>query len=397
MADQRAAIVGVATTAFARRIPDKSVLGLSCEAARKAADDAGIGLHDIDGILVQENRANPRFHLELSEALGLYDKPLCATIGMGGASAGYAVDVARWALRSGRCSYVLVVAAGKESAEGRSARGHGNTDRIATWAGHSPDYEQPYGPIMASYYGSVAQRHMYEYGTTVEQLASVSVAMRHNASLNPDAVYRTPITHDDVLDSRMISSPLHLLHCCVINDGGMAYILTTEERARDLRQPPVYVLGTGGGHAGYWTGFLVNGDPAGRYTLTRTLAERAGAQAFAEAGVERADIDLVGVCDNFAITPIVLLEDYGFCKKGEGGAFVGNGDRIKVGGALPVNPHGGALSCNHAGINHHSYVEAVLQLRGQAGERQVRDAKLALATATAGIVSTHQAAVLGNE
>jgi acetyl-CoA acetyltransferase len=395
-AKQRVAIVGVATTEFARHIPDKSALQLRIEAARKAIDDAGLKVSDIDGVLTGENQANPRFHLEFSEAMGIFDKALCASIPMGGASSGFAVEVGRWALQSGRCKYVLVAVAGKESDSGRSTRGHGMTDRLATLTMHYPDYEHPYGPLMPSFYAVCAQRHMHEYGTTEEQLASIPVAFRYNASLNPDAVYRKLITHEDVLNSKMISTPLHMLHCCVINDGGMAYVMTTEERARDLKQKPVYVLGSGGGQAGYWTGFLANGDPNKHYSLTRTLAEHAANDAFRESGVDRDDIDFVTLCDNFAITPLILLEDYGFCKKGEGGEFVGNGDRLKVGGELPVNPHGGALSCNHAGINYHNHVEATIQLRGQAGDRQVKGAKLALATATAGIISTHFASVLSS-
>jgi acetyl-CoA acetyltransferase len=182
----------------------------------------------------------------------------------------------------------------------------------------------------------------------------------------------------------------------MVNDGGVAFVLTTEERAKDLKQKPVYVLGSGGGESGYWTGFITNGDPKGHYNLTRTLAEHAANDAFAEAGVERKDIDLVTCCDNFAITPLVLLEDYGFCKKGEGGPFVGDGSRLKVGGELPVNTHGGMLSCNHAATELLNYVEATVQLRGEAGDRQVKGAKVAFAGATAGIISTHYATVLSN-
>jgi acetyl-CoA acetyltransferase len=236
---------------------------------------------------------------------------------------------------------------------------------------------------------------MHEYGTTEEQLASIPVAIRHNASLNPAAVYQTPITVEDVLNSKMISSPLHMLHCCAINDGAMAYVLTTAERAYDGPNKPVWVLGSGGGQSGYWTGFLANGGAEKGYSLIRTQAKLAADQAFAEAGVTRGEIDFVNCCDNFAITPLILLEDYGFCEKGEGGEFIGpDGDNIKVGGGLPVNTHGGALSCNHAGINYHNYVEAAVQLRGDAGARQVTGAKMALAGATAGIISTHYATVL---
>jgi len=391
----RAAIVGVGTTEFARQIPDKTALRLRVEAARKAIDDAGLRVFDIDGILIAEERANPRYHMEFSEVMGLYDTPLCTSIPMGGASPGYSVELATWALQEGRCKYVLIIAGAKESERApRTSRGVGMTDALALSPLHYPDYEHPYGPLMPSFYAIVAQRHIYEYRTTVEQLSGISVAFRYNASLNPDAIYRRPITIEDVMTSRIISSPLRLLHCCMVNDGAVAFVMTSLERANDLRQKPVYVLSSGACHHGYWTGFLAKGDPKGHYSLTRTMGERAANDAFAAAGVSRGDIDLVTVCDNFAITPLVLLEDYGFCKKGEGGDFVGSGDRLRVGGELPVNPHGGLLSCNHAATNYQNYVEATLQLQGRAGARQVKDAKLALATCCAGIISTHYVTVL---
>jgi acetyl-CoA acetyltransferase len=402
MADKRVAIVGVATTEFARQIPDRTKTELWVQAAKGAVEDAGITMKDVDGLLAPGTGGsgarydNPRVHMELGEILGIYEKSLCINLMTGGASGGHAVEIARWALQNRRCEYVLVVAGSKESDHGRSTRGHGMTDRLALLTMHYPEYEHPYGPLMPSFYAVCAQRHMHEYGTTEEQLASIPVAIRHNASLNPAAVYQTPITVEDVLNSKMISSPLHMLHCCAINDGAMAYVLTTEERAYDGPNKPVWVLGSGGGQSGYWTGFLANGGADKGYSLVRTQAKLAADQAFAEAGVTRDEIDFVNCCDNFAITPLILLEDYGFCAKGEGGEFIGpDGDNIKVGGGLPVNTHGGALSCNHAGINYHNYVEATVQLRGDAGARQVTGAKMALAGATAGIISTHYATVLG--
>jgi acetyl-CoA acetyltransferase len=396
-ANERIAIVGVGHTEFARQIP-KTSQRLQVEAASKAVADAGLKMSDIDGLVVMDGGSaigNPRYHMELSEVLGLFDTPLCMTTHQGGSSAGYAIEVGRWALLNGRVKNILVVGGNSESTMApRTARGHGATDSIALWPGHSLDYEHPYGPIMPSYYAAVARRHMFEYGSTEEQLASIPVATRYNAGLNPDAVYRKPITHEDVLSSKMISSPLHMLHCCMVNDGGVAFILTTDERARDLRQSPVYVQGHGGMETGYWTGFITNGDPRGERSLIRTHGKAAADEAFREAGVERKDIDLLTVCDNFAITPFVLIEDYGFCEKGEVGDFVGNGDRLKVGGEFPVNPHGGCLSCNHAATNFQNYVEATIQLRGQAGQRQVEGAELALATCCAGIISTHFATVL---
>lgn len=398
-------IVGVGTTRFARRIEDRSTLALRVDAAKAAVEDAGLALHEIDGLLTAESSSagvaryqNPRHHMEFSEVLGLYDTPLCMSVPMGGAAPGATIEIARWALRAGRCRYVLAVGGFKGSGAGRSVRGHGFSDRLATLTMHYPDYEHPFGPLMPSFYALVAQRHMYEYGTTEEQLAAVSVAARHNAGLNPEAIYREPLSVNDVLSSRMISSPLRMLHCCIVSDGAIAFVLTTEERARDLRRAPVYVTGSGGGQAGYYTGFIAGGGHPGGWSLTRTLAERAARDAFSEAGLGPSDVDLVTCCDNFAITPLVSLEDFGFCSKGEGGAFIGpHGERIRVGGELPVNPHGGQLSCNHAATNYQNYVEATLQLRGQAGARQVGGAQVALATCSAGIASTHYVQVLQSE
>ncbi|MFT3866730.1 MAG: hypothetical protein QM729_20910 [Solirubrobacterales bacterium] len=397
----RVAIVGVGATRFARRIEDRSALALRVEAAKLAADDAGLRLGDCDGLLAAEASTglgflpNPRHHMELSEILGMYETPLCISIPSGGVAAGTSVEIARWALQSGRCKYVMIVGGFKASEAGRSGRGHGFSDRVATLTMHYPDYEHPYGPLMPSFYALVAQRHMYEYGTTEEQLSGISIAARHNAGLNPDAIYREPIGLDDVLGSRMISSPLRMLHCCIVSDGALAFLMTTEERARDLAREPVFVSGSGGGQSGYYTGWLAKGGSDDGWSLTRTLAARAAGDAYAEAGLGPADVDLVTCCDNFAITPLVSLEDFGFCPKGEGGAFVGeDGARIKVGGELPVNPHGGLLSCNHAATNYQNYVEATIQLRGDAGARQVAGAKVALATSSAGIVSTHYAQVL---
>ena len=195
--------------------------------------------------------------------------------------------------------------------------------------------------------------------------------------------------------SKPIASPLRMLHCCIVSDGAVAFVVTTLERARDLRQRPVVVLGSGSGQAGYWTGFLAGGGASQGYSLTRTLAKDAGDQAFGRAGVARDDIDCVMLSDSFAIGPLLLLEEFGFCAKGDAGSFVGEGgERLMVGGELPCNTHGGALSCNHAGTNFQNYTEAVLQLQGRCGDRQVQGAELVLANGSAGILSTHYAHIL---
>ncbi|MGH9231085.1 MAG: thiolase C-terminal domain-containing protein, partial [Acidimicrobiales bacterium] len=238
-------------------------------------------------------------------------------------------------------------------------------------------------------YAMAAQRHMHEYGTTPEQLAEIAVGVREHATLNPDALYRDLITVDDVVSSRMVADPLHKLDCCVISDGGGAVIMTTAERARDLRQPPVYVLGAGGAQ----THWQISEMP----DFTTTAAVTAGAEAFRRAGVTPGDIDTVQLYDSFTITVLLLLEDLGFCPKGEGGRFVESGV-LRLGGKLPLNTDGGGLSCTHPGMRGiFLLIEAVRQLRGQAGPAQVPDASLALACGSGGWLSCIGTVILGRD
>jgi len=218
---------------------------------------------------------------------------------------------------------------------------------------------------------------MHEFGTTSEQLAQIAVTIRGHASLNPAARFRDPITVEDVLASRIVSSPLHLLDCCIISDGGGAVVVTSAERARDLKKPAIRVLG--GSEA-------VCHTAAGNRDLTQTAARQSGPRAMAVAGVKHADIDMCMIYDSFTITVLATLEDLGFCKKGEGGAFVENG-RIGLGGELPVNTDGGGLSSNHPGMRGmFLLIEAVKQLRGECDARQVRDCRIALCHGTGGML-----------
>jgi acetyl-CoA acetyltransferase len=252
-----------------------------------------------------------------------------------------------------------------------------------------PQFEVPYGPVVPSLYALIAQRHMHEYGTTPEQLAEVAVTMRRHAGLNPNAHKRDPITIADVLGSRMISSPLHMFDCAIVSDGAAAAIVTTEDRAADMKKRPVHLLGQGYG--------LRHGHIGDHKQLTTTGAVDSGRDAFALAGVERADIDVAQIYDCFTITVIVELEDLGFCAKGEGGRFV-EGGRIGLGGALPVTTHGGLLSGGHPGLpgGFFHLIEGVRQLRGEAGERQVANAELALVHGNGGVASVHCTLILGN-
>jgi len=215
------------------------------------------------------------------------------------------------------------------------------------------------------------------------------VACRKHAQLNPNAQYRKPLTVEDVVNSRMIADPLHLFDCCVVSDGGGAVIVTTAERARDLRQPPVYILGA----ASAQTHWNISQMP----DYTRTAAERSGKEAFAQAGLTPEDVDTVQLYDSFTITALLMLEDLGFCKKGEGGPFAASG-ALELGGSLPMNTDGGALSSCHPGMRGiFLLIEATRQLRGQAGDAQVPDAEVALACGSGGWLSAMGTVILGKD
>jgi acetyl-CoA acetyltransferase len=251
------------------------------------------------------------------------------------------------------------------------------------------DFEEPFGVLGApTIHGAVAARHMHEFGTTHEQFAAVAVAARRHASLNARATMRDPITIADVLASRWIVKPFHLLDCCLVSDGGAAVVVTSGERARDLASKPIYVWGFGEGHTR---------GPLESETLTTLGGKQAAAMAYRMAGVRSKDIDFAELYDCFTAITIVTLEDYGFCAKGEGGAWVENG-RIEIGGELPVNTHGGLLSHAHIeGMMH--ITEAIKQLRGESvePERQVQDAKLGIVSGHGANLSAHATLILGRD
>jgi acetyl-CoA acetyltransferase len=255
--------------------------------------------------------------------------------------------------------------------------------------GGPSQFECSWGNVLAGGYALAAHRHMYEYGTTSEQLAEIAVGVREFATLNPSAQYRDPITVDDVLSSRMIADPLHKLDCCVISDGGGAFLMTTRERARDLPKPPVFVLGAAAAQT-HWT---ISQMP----DFTVTAAAQCGPEALARAGVRPEDVDTLQLYDSFTITVLMLLEDLGFCKKGEGGAYVETGE-LRRGGRRPLNTDGGGLSACHPGMRGIFLInEAVRQLRGEAGEAQVPGARVALACGSGGYLSCIGTVVLGTE
>ena len=283
------------------------------------------------------------------------------------------------ALEAGLCDAVLIAYGSNQ----RSASG----GLVSSGAAPFP-YEQTYKPRNPpSSYALAAARHMHDYGTTREHLAEVAVAARKWAHLNPDAFARDSLTIEDVLAARMVSDPLTVRDCCLVTDGAAAIVMTRADRARDLPQPPVYLLGAA---SATWFKNISEATD-----LTVTAASEAGARAYEQAGVKPSDIDIVELYDAFTINTILFLEDLGFCPKGEGGRFVADGG-IAPGGRLPVNTNGGGLSCVHPGMyGLFTMVEAVTQLRGQAGARQVADAKLALAHGNGGTLSSQSVTIFG--
>jgi acetyl-CoA acetyltransferase len=250
-------------------------------------------------------------------------------------------------------------------------------------------FEVPYGHTLIAKYAMSARRHMHEFGTTLDQLAEIAVSTRSNAALNPEAYYRDPITIEDVHRSRLIADPLTKLHCCIRSDGGGAVVLTSAARARDLRQTPVWVLGTG--EAVSHTAMTEWPD------FTESPARRSAAPAFARARVTPADVDCCQIYDAFTPMVLLTLEALGFCGRGEGGPFVADG-RLRVGGALPTNTDGGGLSACHPGMRGmFLLVEAVRQLRGEAGARQVPDAQLCCVNGTGGWFSSASTVILGRD
>jgi acetyl-CoA acetyltransferase len=376
----RAAIAG-AFEHPTRWAPDKSELQIMAESARGALADCGLALADVDGLATAGISMGVMGTVQLAEYLNLKPRWVDGT-NIGGSSFVAHVSHAAAAIHAGLCEVALILygstAASNAMAIGTGLGGGGRDPAAA--------FVSPYGLTTVGSYALVARRHMEQYGTTSEQLAEIAVTMRRHAGLNPEAKMRRPITVADVLASRMISEPLHLLDCCIISDGGGALVVTSAERARDLRRPPVLVLGCGE---------AVAHQETGAPDLLTIAARQSGAQALAMAGVRHADLDLCTIYDSFTITVLVTLENLGFCKAGEGGSFVGGG-RIGLGGELPLNPDGGGLSSNHPGMRGiFLVIEAVKQLRGECGERQVADARVALAHGTGGTLGVaHSGATL---
>ncbi len=376
----KAAIVGAweHPTRFA---PNRTMFQIMAESARGALADAGLTIKDVDGLCTTGVGMGWMGLLGFSDYLNLTPSYVDSTA-IGGSSFVAHTAHAAAAIAAGLCNTVLIVY-GSTAASQRFAIGTGG---VAGGGEPCDQYELPFGPTTVGSYAMIAQRHMHDYGTTPEQLAEVAVVARQHAALNPEAKYREPITVADVLASRVVSSPLHLLDCCMISDGGGAVIVTSAERARDLKRPPVYLLGAGE---------AVRHAARGVRDFLEVAAAQSGRLAFERAGVSHREIDLAMVYDSFTITVVVTLENLGFCKRGEGGAFV-SGGRLRFGGEFPLNTDGGGLSSNHPGMRGmFLLIEASRQLRGEAGARQVRDCRIALVHGTGGNLGTrHSGATL---
>jgi len=381
----RVAIVGVADTEVGV-VPQYSATQLYVRAARLALEDAGITKDQIDGLITCASWAEPYlYHAEMiAEYMQIFPR-YCMGAPAGGGTTLAIMHHAASAIVTGMCDNVLITMADSQV----TGLSRDKAVEMMSTAGH-PQFERPYGPPIPAFYALIARAHEHAYGTTAEQRAAVAVACRKHASLNPAAQMRKPITIQDVLASRMIADPLHLLDCSLVSDGGAAFIMTSVERVRDFKQKPVYLLGVGEGHSHEHVTQALN--------LTTSAAKEAGERAYAMAGVGPRDVDVAELYDCFTPVVIIELEDLGFCPKGEGGRFVEDG-RIELGGELPVNTHGGLLSHCHPGHpgSMFSITEAVRQLRGSCGARQVEGAKIALVHGQGGIMSTHCTAIFGSE
>lgn len=371
----KAAIVGVGHAGFGEA-PGLTAYDIMAQSAVAALADAGLKLRDVDGLFcAMMEDSMPA--LMASEYLGIRPRFVEGTMTGGSSFVNY-LTLATMALEARLCDVALICYGSNQ----RTASG-----KLVT-ASKPPPYEGIYGPrYPISAYAMAAARHMYEFGTTREQLADVAVAARGWASHNPEAMERAPLTREDVLAARMVSDPLTVRDCCLVTDGGGSIVMVRSERAKDFPKPPVYVLGT----AAESFHRQISQMP----DFTVTAAKASGERAFAMAGVRPDEIDVVELYDAFTINTILFLEDLGFCRKGEGGSFV-EGGRIAPGGELAVNTNGGGLSCVHPGMyGIFTVIEAARQIRGDAPGIQLPDVELALAHGNGGTLSSQVTAILG--
>jgi acetyl-CoA acetyltransferase len=371
----RTAFVGAATFGCGEA-PGYTAMELAAEAGRLAVEDAGLSMQDIDGLFICLP-SDFLSGLSIAEYYGIHPKMTNNSRTGGSAFLGHA-EWAALALDAGLIDNALILYGSNQ----RTGAG-----KLVSAQAPSP-FEHPYRPNnpVASY-ALAASRHMHQYGTTSEQLAAVAVSARQWANRNPEAFRQGDLSIEDVLATRLVADPLHVADCCLVTDGAAAVVMTRADRARDLRRQPVALLGAA---SATW-----HSEIAQLADLTVTAASESGARAFRQAGLTPADMDVVNVYDAFTINTILFLEDLGFCPKGEGGPFVASG-AIAPGGSLPVNTNGGGLSFCHPGMyGLFTMVESIRQLRGEAGERQIAGASLALAHGNGGTLSSQATCILG--
>ncbi|MCW0211241.1 hypothetical protein AVE30378_04532 [Achromobacter veterisilvae] len=375
------AIVGAAESELGK-VPGMTALDLQAQAAGRALRDAGLSLKDVDGVFAH---VDDRFAgLQLAEYLGIQPRYVDST-SVGGMSNVMHIRHAMAAIEAGMCEVALVAYGSTQLSDGTRKVG-GTPEDMRMPRGQ---FITPYGQLSPiGYYAMVAQLHMHRYGTTPRDLAEVAVAARKWAQLNPKAYRREETSIEEVMASRMIADPLRQRDCCLVTDAGGAFIVTTAARARALKRPPVYVMGIAESFSHHYT-------PFGTADWLDTNVAQTAEQALAMAGVTRQDIDVVQIYDHFTIGVIQSLEELGFCKRGEGGAFVAGG-RLAPGGDFPINTSGGGLSYNHPGqFGMLLLLEAVHQLRKECGERQLPKAELALVHAPGLVFSCNTTLILG--
>jgi acetyl-CoA acetyltransferase len=372
-----AAIVGVAESDLGQVADEMSPMDLCAQGIQRALADCGLTLKDVDGLFCAMTQQRMSI-VSLIEYLGIRPKFIGSSM-TGGSSFEFHVAQAAAAIEAGLCNVAVIAYGSTQRSVGRKQASQREVN----------PYETPFKPFLpTSAYALAASRHMHQYGTTRENLAEVAVAARKWAQLNPVAWEKKPLTVADVLKSRMISHPFTVRDCCLVTDGGGAIVMTSAARAKSLKKPPAYVLGCGHGV----THMNISSMP----DLTVTGAKQSGEVAYRMAKLSAKDCDMVQLYDAFTINTVLFLEDLGFCRKGEGGAFVSNGN-IAPGGGLPVNTNGGGLSYCHPGMyGLFILIEGVRQLRGECGERQVKKHDVAMVHGNGGVLSAQASVILGS-
>ena len=385
----KGAIVGLGQTRMGKNFDHPNAMGFAVEAVKLALDDAGLERKDLDGLLVNPGITwadSQMASFALQQAMGLRDLRLTATMNLGGATAGAMIMHAIQSIAAGMANCVACVFADAPLRPPAPRDGKGAGGGSAAAYGFARGLSAAYGQFgVNAHYAFVARRHMALYGTTQEHLGAIAVEQRKWANLNPAAQFcDTPMSMEDYHSSRWVVEPFHLYDCCLVSNGGLAVIVTSAERAKGLRKPPVYVLGMGQGHPG--------GDPMDTLVSGAPLARDT---AFKMAGIRLADIQFAELYDCYTFTVLVTLEDYGFCKKGEGGPFVADG-KTGPGGSIPVNTGGGQLSSFYMwGMT--PIAEAIVQTRGEGGRRQVPKHDVGLVSGNGGILSTHSTLVVATQ